>query len=160
MKYVKLIALTIVACMIIFYKKTLVLMMILGGYFVSPEASDILTHYCFGSGDTLYLDSSYIKRSPVIKREISKLKVGDAVERVGFEQKDDWRLSYALNPFKIKRTREGYEIYQWIEFDQTGKVPTELNLGITTITVNDAVVHAFDCKPFWVICKFKNPELN
>jgi hypothetical protein len=37
-------------------------------------------------------------------------------------------------------------------------VPTELNLGITKITVNDAVVHAFECKPFWVICKFKNPE--
>jgi hypothetical protein len=86
------------------------------------------------------------------------LKIGDAVERVGFEQKDDWRLSYALNPFKIKRTKEGYEIYQWIEFDQTGKVPTKLNLGITKITVNDAVVHAFECKPFWVICKFKNPE--
>lgn len=158
MKYVKLIALTIVACMIIFYKKTLVLMMILGGYFVSPEASDILTYYCFGSGDTLYLDSSYIKRSPVIKREINKLKIGDAVDRVGFKQKDDWRLSYALNPFKIKRTKEGYEIYQWIEFDQTGKVPTELNLGFTKITVNDAVVHAFDCEPFWAICKFKNSE--
>lgn len=129
-------------------------MMILGGYFVSPEASDILSHYCFGSGDTLYLDTSYIQQSPVIRREVNKLKIGDVVERIGFKQKEDWRLSYALNPFKVKRTKEGYEIYQWIEFDKTGKVPTVLNLGVTTITVNDAVVHAFDCKPFWAICKF------
>ena len=106
MKYIKLLGLAIVAIGVIFYKKTFVIMMILGGYFVSPEASDILTHYCFGSGDTLYLDSSYIKRSPVIKREINKLKIGDAVERVGFEQKDDWRLSYALNPFKIILTKK------------------------------------------------------
>jgi len=63
-----------------------------------------------------------------------------------------------ISKLPVKRTKEGYEIYQWIEFDQTGKVPTELNLGITKITVNDAVVHAFECKPFWVICKFKNPE--
>ena len=73
---------------------------------------------------------------------------------MGFEQKADGRLSYSLNPFRITRTSHGYVVCQWIEFDRTGKVPNMLNLVFTEITVQDEIVHAFDCEPFWVICKF------
>ena len=35
------------------YKKLFGVAMIVGGFFVAPEASQILSHYCFGDGDTL-----------------------------------------------------------------------------------------------------------
>ena len=43
-----------------FYKKVIVLVIMAGGWFIAPEASAILKHYCFGNGDTLIFDSSYL----------------------------------------------------------------------------------------------------
>lgn len=40
------------ATAVLFYKKLFGLIIIVFGYFVSPEASCILTHYSFGAGDT------------------------------------------------------------------------------------------------------------
>jgi hypothetical protein len=84
------------------------------------------------------------------------MKVGSEINRVKLNQRQDWRLSYAINGFTIKRTKIGFVIQQWIEFDTTGKVPTELNIGVMKIKVQDAIVHTFDCKPFWAICEFRS----
>jgi hypothetical protein len=134
-------------------KKIPVQTFILGGKIVSPEGSSVLEHYISGKGGTLYLDSAYIKNSDVVKRAILDLKVGES-KRVSFKQKEDWRLSYALNPFNVKRNEDGYEIYQWIEFDTTNKTYTYLNLGFFKLKVYDNLAHAYKCKPFMVKCKF------
>ena len=138
------------------YKKLVVVAMIVGGFFVAPEASQILSHYCFGDGDTLYLDSSYLKRSPVVISAATGLKVGGKINKVRVIQSRDWRLSYAINGFTLKRTKKGYVIQQWIEFDKTGTIPTDINFGVGKLRVQDAIVHTFDCTPFWVVCEFES----
>lgn len=146
----------IIGLMTLCYKKLVVVAMIVVGFFVAPEASQILSHYCFGDGDTLYLDSSYLKRSPVVISAATGLKVGGKINKVRVIQSRDWRLSYAINGFTLKRTKKGYVIQQWIEFDKTGTIPTDINFGVGKLRVQDAIVHTFDCTPFWVICEFKS----
>lgn len=135
--------------------KILVLACIFGGYFVSPEGSAVLTNYCFHYSDTLILDSSYLQRSPVIVKYAKKLKIGQTKKCIGFKQYQDYRLSYALNPFTISRSKNGYTISQWIAFDKTGKVHTTLNLFLFKVVVPDNFVHTFKCSPFLVISRFK-----
>lgn len=127
--------------------------MIVFSTFTYPEASSILSQYCFGDGDTLMLDTSYLKVSPVITRELSTMKVGEK-RIVRFKQKDDWRLSYAINGFTLIKQKDKVIVKQYIEFDKTGKIYTDLNLGITKIRVDDGFVHTFDCTPFWVYSEF------
>lgn len=134
-------------------KQALVIAMIIGGKVVAPEASAVLSHYCFGNGDTLYLNANYIKTSPVVLRGMKGLKIGQS-RKVALKQKEDWRLSYALNPFTITRTRKGYTITQYMDFDKTGKVATTLNLGFTKIQVDDNIAHAFESRPYWAVAKF------
>ncbi len=136
--------------------KILVLACIIGGYFVSPEGSAILTNYCFHETDTLILDSSYLQRSPVILKYAKNLKIGQTKKCIGFKQHLDYRLSYALNPFTISRSKDGYTVSQWIAFDTNGKVHTTLNLFLFKVTVPDNFVHTFDCTPFLVVSKFRN----
>jgi hypothetical protein len=133
-------------------KKVFVISMIVGGRIVSPEGSDILYQYCFGNGDTLKLASGYIRNSQVVVKSKMGLKVGES-KKVEFRQAEDWRLSYALNPFHIKREKNGYLVYQYIEFDRSGKIYTDLNLGFTKIRVYDNIVHVFNCKPFVAVCR-------
>lgn len=133
-------------------KKSFILSMILGGKIVAPEASAILTHYCFGNGDTLFLKPDYFKKSPVVKKAITEMRTGEN-KIVWVKQQDDWRLSYALNGFHILKKKDSYLVYQRIAFDTTGKVHTILNLGFTNIKVPDNIVHTFDCKPFVAVCK-------
>jgi hypothetical protein len=131
----------------------MVIGMIVFSTFTYPEASSILSQYCFGNGDTLMLDTSYLKVSPVITRELSTMKVGEK-RIVRFKQKDDWRLSYAINGFTLIKQKDKVIVKQYIEFDKTGKIYTDLNLGITKIRVDDGFVHTFDCTPFWVYSEF------
>ena len=137
-----------------FYKQVIVLVIMAGGWFIAPEASAILKHYCFGNGDTLILDSSYLQRSYMINKVGRTLHNGESRKSYGFKQKYDWRLSYALNPFTISKKNNRYHIEQWIEFDKSGKVVTVLNLGIIKLRVSDAIAHAFECTPFLVVCDF------
>ena len=134
-------------------KKAFVVSMIAGGLIVSPEGSYILYHYCFGNGDTLNIVSDHISNSPVVVKSMMGMKLGDD-RKVEFRQADDWRLSYALNPFHIKRDKDGYLIYQFIIFDRSGKIYTDLNMGFTKIRVYDNIVHVFNCKPFVAVCRF------
>lgn len=126
--------------------------MIIGGKIVAPEASVILSHYCFGNGDTLFLKPDYFEKSPVVKKAIIGMRTGEN-KIVWVRQTDDWRLSYALNGFHILKEKDCYLIYQRIAFDTTGKVHTILNVGFTQIRVPDDIVHTFDCKPFVAVSK-------
>ena len=126
--------------------------MILGGKFVSPEGSAILEHYCCGDGDTLFMDPSHLRKSPVILREMEGMKEGQ-VKKIRFHQKEDWRLSYALNPFRIKKEGGKFKIYQYIKFDDKGVDYTDLNLGFTKIRVKDNIVHTYNCKPYMAYCE-------
>jgi len=81
-------------------RRTAVLAIIAGGLFVSPEASEILYHYCFGNGDTLYLKPDYFQLSPVIRK--AKVDMRPVQEKIVWvHQPDDRRLSYALNGFTL-----------------------------------------------------------
>lgn len=118
-----------------------------------PEASTILNHYCFGSGDTLFLEPSYLKVSSVITKELKTMKINET-RIVRFNQKDDWRLSYAINGFTLTKTKNKIIIKQYIKFDKTGKIYTDLNLGVIKIRIYDKFVHTFDCTPFIVYSEF------
>lgn len=139
---------------LIFYKKTIVILMIIGGYFIAPEASQILRHYCFGDGSDLYLKPDYLQKSPVVLKELKTLRIGES-RKVVIDQADDWRLSYALNPFTITRLENRYSIHQYIKFDDSGIAITQLNLGLTQIKMPDNIVHTFECTPFTVISEWK-----
>jgi hypothetical protein len=128
---------------VVFFKKIFVIGCILVGAIFFPEASKSLKHYCFGDGSDLVVSSDYIKNSPVVKKHLAKMKVGQR-KKVGFHQWEDWRLSFALNPFTIEKQKNKVVITQWIKFDSTGKVISWLFF----IPVPDNIAHTFDCTPF------------
>ena len=132
-------------------KKIIVLGMMIGGYIVSPEASQILYHYCFGNGETLVLESDYIKTSPVIIKNIKTMKNGES-RRVGFTQNEDWRLSYAINGFTMKKIDNKVVIEQYIKF--SGEQYTDLNFIFFKKRVSDGIVNEFDTKPFLLYHEF------
>ncbi|MEY4384540.1 MAG: hypothetical protein RI995_2082, partial [Bacteroidota bacterium] len=127
-----------VAILIPFYKKTIVIGMILVGALFFPEASQILRHYCFGDGSNLYLRSDYIQQSPVIKKHLRHLKEGK-MHKVGMHQWEDWRLAYALNPFQMIRKKNKIIVQQYIKFDQSNDVLTWFG----PIPLPDNIVHTF-----------------
>jgi len=130
--------------------KIVVFGMIVVGSFLYPEASQILNHYCFGNGEDLVLKSDYIKNSPVVIKELKKMKIGEK-KKVTFFQKEDWRLSYALNPFYIEKRKDKVIITQYIKFDKTNKSYTKFG----PIKLSDNIVHTFKCTPFKVYHEFK-----
>jgi hypothetical protein len=140
---VKLILIGIAGLCILFYKKILVIGMIAVGAVFFPEASKALRHYCFGNGSELRVSPDYIRNSPVVKKHLANMKVGDR-KKVGFHQWEDWRLSFALNPFIIEKQRDRVVVTQWMKFDRSGDVTTWLFF----IPMHDNVVHTFDCKPY------------
>jgi hypothetical protein len=117
--------------------------MIVVGFFFFPEASQALRHYCFGDGSQLNVDPEYIKTSPVVQQHLAKMKVGQK-KKVGLHQWEDWRLSFAINPFTIEKQKHKVVITQWMEFDKKNKVTTWLFF----IPVKDNIVHTFDCTPY------------
>lgn len=136
-----------------FLKKILVIGMIVFGAVFFPEASEILRHYCFGDGSTLYLRSDYIKNSPVVKKKLQQMRVGQK-KKVGMHQWEDFRLAYALNPFTMEKRNDKVVITQWIQFDKTNKVFTWFG----PIPLPDNIVHTFNCKPFLVYHEFSRSE--
>jgi hypothetical protein len=123
----------------------------------APEGSTILQHYCFGNGKDLELESDYLPNSPVIISKLKKMRVGQE-ERVRFKQNLDWRLSYALNPFQLVKKQNGFEIYQYIKFDNKGKDVTEINLHLLKFKVKDSWVHLIKTTPFMVRYHYENKK--
>ena len=105
-----------------------------------PEAGQILEHYLEGTGEDLWLDPTYLKTSPVVVRNLKSMRVGE-IREVRFHQKEDWQLSYALNPFSIKNDRNKVLVYQKIIFPSEKGVYTNLNLFIFKITLPDRLIH-------------------
>lgn len=128
------------------------LMLVVFLYFkiTAPEGSAILQHYCFGNGADLVLESDYLPNSLVIKSELKKMNIGED-KVIRFNQYKDWRLSYALNPFHLVKKTNGFEIYQYIKFDNKGVDITEINFRLFKIKVKDSWVHVIHPTPFMVV---------
>ncbi len=140
-------------------KKIVVGIIYLGGLIVSPEASKILYHYSYGDGEKMVLESDYIRNSPVILKHLKTLKVGES-KRVGFIQSEDWRLSYAINGFKLTKFKDKAVIEQYINFNVSGEEWTELNLYLFKIKISDGIVNELDTKPFLLYHEFPLVEQN
>jgi hypothetical protein len=128
----------------------IVIYFIFYGWFIYPEAARVLAHYCFGNGNNLCLDASYIKHSPVIQKHLKKMKVGEK-KRIAVKQNEDYRLTYALNGFEMEKQKNKTVITQYIQFDTTGKVFT----FVGPFRVSDNLVHVFNCTPYMVRCEFE-----
>ena len=76
-----------------------------------PEGAAFIDHYLHGGGRDLRLASDYIRRSPVVRQRLVALPVERTVA-VTLRQQQDWRLSYALNPFRLRREAHRVVIYQ------------------------------------------------
>ena len=118
------------------------------------EAMQIAGHYLFGNGEDLDLKSNYLPESPVIKKQLKSMKIGET-KKISFIQKDDWRLSYALNPFQLKKNRDGFELFQYISFDHSGRVFTYIKTPLGNIKIKDDIVHFKKCSPFMVRYTFR-----
>ena len=94
----------ITTLIIIFIRQILVINIIFYGLFIYPEASSIVSHYCFGNGSDLILKNNYLKRSPVIIHHLKEMKVGEK-RKIGMHQLEDSRLSFALNPLTIIKNK-------------------------------------------------------
>jgi hypothetical protein len=148
-------------------KKILVFLLVLSSPFLflffyfnqkSPEGVDILTSYIFGGGEDLILESDYLPESPVIKKELRKMSVGQT-KRVTFKQSDDWRLSYALNPFYLTKTKDGFKVHQRIKFDTTGDVYTYVIFLGKKIKVYDNWINYLGTTPFDVKYTYIKPQV-
>jgi hypothetical protein len=149
---------TIIKFVKFFIFAVLIFVLLVYAYFriSAPEGMEILQHYCFGDGSELVLDSDYLHNSPVIQSELKKMRIGED-KVVRFYQKEDWRLSYALNPFHLVKKRDGFEIYQYIMFDKKGKVITEINFQLFKTKVKDSWVHILQPTPF--MCRFNYKQI-
>lgn len=123
------------------------LLILFQSFNIPVEGVQILSHYMFGDGKDLVLKSDYLPNSPVIAKHLKTMRVGET-RRVAFKQKEDWRLSYAINGFSLTKTSDGFKVYQYIKFDQTGKVYTYIKTPVGTVKVYDSWVHVKKCKPF------------
>lgn len=117
------------------------------------EGIQVLSHYLFGKGEDLVLKSDYLPTSPVITKHLESMRVGET-KRVSFRQKEDWRLSYAINGFNLTKTSDGFKIYQYIKFDDTGTVFTYINTPLGMVKIYDNWVHFKKCKPFKLYYKY------
>jgi hypothetical protein len=142
--------LLVILSITVFFKKIVVLGMIFVGYFIFPEASQALRHYCFGNGEILYVNSEYIKTSSVVLENLKSMKVGEK-RVVSFHQYEDWRLSYALNPFTIEKRKNKVIITQWMQFAKKNNVKTLFG----PIQISDNIVHTFNCTPYLFYSEFK-----
>jgi hypothetical protein len=123
------------------------------------EGMQVLSHYMFGNGKDLVLKSDYLHKSPVILKRLKTMRVGET-RRVAFKQSEDWRLSYAINGFSLTKTSDGFKIYQYIKFDDTGKVFTYINTPTGKIKIYDSWVHVKKCKPFKMYYVWKKKTLS
>jgi hypothetical protein len=138
---------------VFFIRHVLVLYMMMYGAIFFPEASAILRHYVFGDGSVLVLRNDYISTSGVVLHHLREMRPNEA-RRVRMHQKEDIRLSYALNPFEIRRNGSDVTVRQWIKFDDKGKDFTWFG----PFPLPDNIVHVFDCTPFEVKSTFKYTE--
>ena len=122
---------------------------------IAPEGMSILTHYVFGSGDDLILKSDYLPNSPVIKKKLKQMKVGET-RRITFKQSEDWRLSYALNPFVLTKEKNGFKITQYIAFSKNNNIYTDVNIFNKKIRITDNWINYLGTTPYTVRYEYLN----
>lgn len=120
----------------------------------APEGCTVLQHYFFGNGETLELKSDYLPKSPVIIEALKHMRVGE-VKKVTFIQKQDWRLSYALNPFNIKKLKNGFDVYQYIKFKNKKEIYTIIYIGGFKFKFKDHWVNYFKTTPYNLTYQFR-----
>jgi hypothetical protein len=117
------------------------------------EGVTVLSHYLFGNGSDLILESDYLPQSPVIRKRLKTMKIGEK-QRVSFKQNQDWRLSYAINGFTLTKTATGFSIHQYIAFDTTGTVYTDIKTIFGKVRVYDNWVHQFGGNAFQLYYRY------
>jgi hypothetical protein len=125
-----------------------------GGRMVSPEAGEIIWHYLNGHGTDLWLSPDYIRTSPVVLRSLAQLKEGESRQFV-FRQAEDWRLSYAVNPFSLKRSGGTVLMWQLMKFETRPGTLTTLNYRIGKFQLPDALIYSMHPQTYTVYCKWK-----
>lgn len=123
------------------------------GRLESPEGGAVVWHYLHGGGADMWLDSSYLRTSLVITKSLRTLKVGQSAE-FGFHQCDDWRLSYALNPFSLRRGHHDVLLWQRLAFATNPSVKTVLNYGLGQVELPDGLIHALHPVPYTVYSRW------
>jgi len=127
-------------------------------YLPYPEASKLLLHYIYGNGKELELSSSYFKNSKYLKEIIKKHGNGKHGP-LTLKQKDDWRLSLALNPYYLEITDKKIRIYHpKIEFAHSSNNSffTIVPMGKLKLKVYDNIISALRPKPFYVYAEWSN----
>ena len=128
---------------------------ILNFIYGSMIASTALVYPEYGDGTDLRLPSWYFKRSPVVSRSLKKSGYG-INGPFSFPQKQDKRLSYVYNPFRLKIEKQDgvkkIKIYQKMVFakpDPHRPVRTTFWIGKFNFKMSDSLVYVVgDCKPF------------
>ena len=110
----------------------------------------VLAHYCIGNGSVLNLPADYIKQSPVVIKHLNKMKTGER-KRITAKQQEDYRITFALNPFVMEKQKHRVSITQHIQFDTTEKIFTYIG----PFRMSDNVLHVFNCTPYMVRCEFE-----
>lgn len=120
------------------------------GTFKYPDASKILFHYLYGSGEPLALPAQYIRSSPHVRDMIATLGLGTHGP-IAFVQSEDWELSLALNPYYLEISNNRVRVFHpRVEFAGTSAapVPTVVPIGRLRIRVFDNLVTALGGTPF------------
>jgi hypothetical protein len=117
------------------------------------EGVIVLSHYLLGNGSDLILESDYLPQSPVIRKRLKTMKIEEK-QRVSFKQQQDWRLSYAINGFTLTKTATGFSINQYIAFDTTGTVYTDVKTIFGKVRVYDNWVHIIGGNPFHLYYRY------
>ena len=130
----------------------------LGGRLLSPEGGQVTWHYLHGEGKDLWLSPDYIQQSPVITRSLALLREGES-RRFTFRQADDFRLSFAVNPFNLRR-KAGGDVLLWqkIEFDAKPHTYTILDYGIGSFRLPDALIYSMHPQTYTVYCQWRTPS--
>ena len=129
----------------------------LGGRLLSPEGGQVIWHYLHGEGKDLWLRSDYIQTSPVVTRSVALLREGER-RRFTFKQSEDFRLSYAVNPFNLKKLNGKVLLWQRIEFDAKPHTYTTLDYGIGSFRLPDALIYSMHPKIYTVYCEWRSPS--
>ncbi|GHV49912.1 hypothetical protein AGMMS49579_02670 [Spirochaetia bacterium] len=125
------------------------------GWFIYPEASNILKHYIYGNGNDLEIISRYFFKSAVIKKSLENKQNIELIGPITLRIQDDPRIAYAINGFYIKN-KNNVEIFQKIDFAKINDRHTYTTFNILNreIKIPDRLIRTFEtdggCKEFTV----------
>ena len=129
------------------------------GRYHYPEASMVLNYYVYGDGSPLELPHRYFASSSYLNRLIASL--GDGKHGpIALKQRQDWRLSLALNPFYLSVSGKKVRIYHpRIEFAPVGsaRVVTIVPIGKLKLRIYDNLVSALNPTPFEAYAEWSRP---